>query len=203
MTRFLARQPGLFRSSGLSGTLRLGAGAVYGFEDPVGMDPMKTVRYERILARINGKYNAVITPPLSRADSAWLDFLNLKFMATSPNVRLDPAHWRLAYEGIDGRVFENRRVLPRYFWAKQVISADTNQEAFEKANANPADLGEKVVLEPDDVDQKAFEKANANPADSGGKGGPGIRREKPPRTGQGMGKSSARARISGGPTGLR
>jgi Bacterial membrane protein YfhO len=40
---------------------------------------------------------------------------------TDPQATLDPQHYELAYAGIDGRIYRNRRVLPRFFRVRNVV----------------------------------------------------------------------------------
>src|SRR5262249_3846960 len=53
-------------------------------------------------------------------DASVLDFLNVWFLVTANPAREETDRWKLAYSGSDGRVFENRRVLPRVFAPRQI-----------------------------------------------------------------------------------
>jgi hypothetical protein len=53
-------------------------------------------------------------------DASVLDFLNVRFLVTANPAREESDRWKLAYSGPDGRVFENRRVLPRVFAPRQI-----------------------------------------------------------------------------------
>src|SRR5207244_9184595 len=53
-------------------------------------------------------------------NSPALDFLNVRYLATPPGQLLPGPKWTLAYEGSDGRVFENSAVLPRVFSPRDI-----------------------------------------------------------------------------------
>jgi uncharacterized membrane protein YfhO len=61
-------------------------------------------------------------PKWRNVETAVLDYLNVKYVVTPPHADLkDPQRYALAYDGRDGRVFENTNVLPRFYAVRNVI----------------------------------------------------------------------------------
>ncbi|MBF0475113.1 MAG: YfhO family protein [Deltaproteobacteria bacterium] len=151
MTDFITSRPGRFRVVGYKGCLRRGAEQVYGYDSIISMDPMKPAAYERVLAAVNGRYQAVHTPETAAVDSPWINFLNVKYIAVGPDVTTEEfssKRFRLAYDGVDGKVYENLQALPRAFWAEKVLTAPSGVSAFELADTHRYELNRVVVLEP-------------------------------------------------------
>ncbi|MBF0498342.1 MAG: YfhO family protein, partial [Deltaproteobacteria bacterium] len=151
MTDFITSRPGHFRVVGYKGCLRRGAEQVYGYDSIISMDPMKPAAYERVLAAVNGRYQAVFTPEVAAVDSPWINFLNVKYVAVGPDVSAEAfssERFRLAYKGVDGQVYENLQALPRAFWAEKVLIAPSGAIAFELADTHRQELNRVVVLDP-------------------------------------------------------
>ncbi|MBF0548915.1 MAG: YfhO family protein [Deltaproteobacteria bacterium] len=150
MTDFITSRPGRFRVVGYKGCLRRGAEQVYGYDSIISMDPMKPAAYERVLAAVNGRYQAVFTPEVAAVDSPGVDFLHVKYVAVGPDVstqEFSSERFRLAYTGVDGKVYENRQALPRAFWVEEVLIAPSGASAFGLADIHRHELNRVVVIE--------------------------------------------------------
>ncbi len=153
LTDFIKSRPGVFRVASLPDALVKGCGLVYGFDSPVGMDPMKTATFERILSRINHKYFAINTPGLTSFNSPWLDFLNVKYYVAGPfdDKKAFGRHdLVLEYKGIDGKVFKSCKALPRAFYVKHVITANSYKEALDLSIQHEKELDIVAVFEQGD-----------------------------------------------------
>ena len=114
------------RISGLGSALYPNTNAMFGFEDARVHDPMANGRFLGFLRELSkydpGDYYAKWDDP----DSPLVDLLNVAFMVTDRGVDLaDRARYELVYDGVDGRIYRNRSVMPRFFGVKNVIAAAT------------------------------------------------------------------------------
>jgi hypothetical protein len=165
--RFINSRPRPFRVVGLHSLLR-GSEQVFRFDSIIGMDPMKLASYEKVMARINGAYHPVDTPNVSSIKSPWLNFLNVKYVVTSPRTPdtvFPYERFKLVYDEGDGKVYENLNCVPRAFWAEKIIVADSQQNALKMAVAHESDLNRVVILEDyEKIDLTSFEtKMTQNP----------------------------------------
>ncbi len=150
MLEMINSRSGIFRVVGLRQCLLRGSEQVYGFDSIIGMDPMKLASYEQIRARISGPYEAMSTPGVMSARSPWLDFLNVRYIATEADrddADFAKERFSLIYDGQDGKVYENHGVLPRAFWAREVITVDSQEEALAKSIMHEDELGNTAIIE--------------------------------------------------------
>jgi hypothetical protein len=107
-----------YRMIGIGEPIFPNTNMIFGLADARVHDPMAIGRYLGLLrvttkdfdpSRYYAKWND--------ADTPLLDDLNVKWVATAPGVELDRARYRLAYDGADGRLYENTHVRPRFFAA--------------------------------------------------------------------------------------
>jgi len=107
-----------YRMIGIGEPIFPNTNMIFGLADARVHDPMAIGRYLGLLrvttkdfdpSRYYAKWNDTDTP--------LLDDLNVKWVATAPGVELDRARYRLAYDGADGRLYENTHVRPRFFAA--------------------------------------------------------------------------------------
>jgi hypothetical protein len=131
-TPLIARLQGLLaaaktpsRIAGFGPALFPNAHALFGFEDVRAHDPMANGRYFGLLRLNAGMNTADYFAKWDNEDAPLLDYLNVRYVVT------DPRHerYRLVYQGRDGRIYENRHVLPRFFAARNVI-LDFKGESF-------------------------------------------------------------------------
>jgi hypothetical protein len=109
-----ADQP--YRFVGLGPVLFPNTHSPFGLEDVRVKDALSSAAYVDLLARnvkgfdVNSYYMK-----WPDADTPLLDRLNVRWLMTEPGVELDAARYRRVYDGHDGRIYENRRVMPRFF----------------------------------------------------------------------------------------
>ncbi|MEA2059807.1 MAG: YfhO family protein [Thermodesulfobacteriota bacterium] len=150
MISFITGQAGKYRVVGCKGVLLQGAEQVYGYDSIIGYDAMKINAYENILARINGSYNPVFTPEIESLTSDWLNFLNVRYVAAPPfsNDKFFLSdRFELVYDGEDGRVFENKKCMPRVFWADHMIAVETREDAAQIMDGKGFSPEKQVVVE--------------------------------------------------------
>lgn len=123
LTRLQANQP--YRMAGLGGALFPNTQALFGLEDARVHDPMATSRYARTLGAAmpytTGEYYWKFTD----ANAPMIDALNVKWLVTDPGVAL-AGKWKLLYDGLDGRIYENGTVRPRFEGA-QIVRAEGDE----------------------------------------------------------------------------
>ena len=113
------------RIAGLGGELFPNTSAMFGLEDARVHDPIANVQYANLLRRAMDRYDPFeYYPKFNDPDAPILDFLNVRWLVTEKGVDLsDRTRYRLQYDGRDGRIWENRNVLPRFFAARNVLLA--------------------------------------------------------------------------------
>jgi hypothetical protein len=111
-----------FRVVGLGPALFPNAQAIYGLQDIRAHDPMANGRYLGVLRVVAGYNTADYFSKWENTDTRLLDFLNVKYVVTSRGVELkDKQRYVPIYDAKDGRIFENRDVLPRFYPARVVV----------------------------------------------------------------------------------
>ncbi len=111
-----------FRIVGLGPALFPNAQALYGFEDIRAHDPMANGRYLGVLRVVTGYNTSDYFAKWGNTDTRFLDFINVKYVVTDRSVDLkDRQRYQLMYDARDGRIFENRDMLPRFFPARNVL----------------------------------------------------------------------------------
>ncbi|HMC20216.1 MAG TPA: hypothetical protein VKL19_00050 [Thermoanaerobaculia bacterium] len=111
-----------FRIVGIGPSLFPNIQAIYGLEDVRAHDPMANGRYLGVLRVVTGYDTANYFAKWENTDTRFLDFLNVKYVITGKGLELrDRQRYTMIYDGQDGRIFENRDVLPRFFAARNVL----------------------------------------------------------------------------------
>lgn len=96
--------------------------AMFGLEDIRAHDPMANGRYLGMLRVLTGYDTEDYFPKWRNVETRVLDYLNVKYVVVPPHADLrDSQRFALVYDGRDGRVFENRDVLPRFYPVHSVI----------------------------------------------------------------------------------
>jgi uncharacterized membrane protein YfhO len=122
------REP--FRIVGTGPVFFANAPAVFGFEDIRAHDPMANGRYLGILRVLAGYETSDYFAKWTNFETRILDYLNVRYVVAPPASNLPlPERWELKYDGRDGRIFENRDVLPRFFTVDNVI-LEFNKDEF-------------------------------------------------------------------------
>jgi hypothetical protein len=106
------REP--FRIAGLGWMLLPNAAAQYGLEDVRGSDPMAYADYDRFLQRFTSAGTGSWVRLINDPNRPELDFLNVRFLLAEPDAS-PGGRWRLIYRGLDGTLWENTAVRPRFF----------------------------------------------------------------------------------------
>jgi len=111
-----------FRIVGLGPALFPNLNAMYDLEDVRVHDPMANGRYLGVL-RVRGDYDPTnYFAKWEKIDSRMLDFLNVRYVVADIFEEVkDHQRYLEIYSGRDGRIFENRDVMPRFFSVPNVI----------------------------------------------------------------------------------
>jgi hypothetical protein len=113
------RQP--FRILGIDSQLYPNTNAVYGFDDVRVHDPMAFHSYEAFLQTMTGWEPRSYYEKWTDTGTTVIDFLNARYVVTEPGRELSPPRYEQRYAGRDGRIYENRDVLPLFFPVRQVL----------------------------------------------------------------------------------
>lgn len=145
--RFLQQQPGLWRiaTCGHEKILPPNTAALYGLDDIRGYESLIRRGYLEFLSNIEPQPDAdfniagILRQPGSLA-SPWLAFLNVRYLLSAGPIESDG--WRLAFPG-QVHVYENERVLPRYYLAQP------GHTAFDEGPPSPVRDARAAVLRHD------------------------------------------------------
>lgn len=95
--------------------------AMYGIEDIRTHDPMANGRYMGLL-RVLARYKTPNYFALwENTGTTLLDYLNVRYVVTAPEEVYDSDRYRLVFSSEEGKIYENRTVLPRFFAVKNVV----------------------------------------------------------------------------------
>ncbi|HVE72917.1 MAG TPA: hypothetical protein VNI54_16235 [Thermoanaerobaculia bacterium] len=92
----------------------------YELEDVKTTDPVQHFRYMHLLRGYLGIDPSSPDLMLGNVERAYFDFLNVRYLYVPPDNETRPAGFVERYRGADGIVLENREVLPRYFFVREV-----------------------------------------------------------------------------------
>jgi hypothetical protein len=140
-----------FRVAGMGAMLFPNTNALFGLEDVRAHDPMANRRYLDFLEKTAGYNPQDYFAMLHDANAPVLDFLNVRFVLDDPGREKDPARYRVIYDGPDGRIFENMRVLPRFFAVRNVV-LEHDDVRFDEKLAAHRDWGGTALVEFGDVE---------------------------------------------------
>jgi hypothetical protein len=111
-----------FRVAATGFTFSPNASALYELEDIRGSDPMGFASYDAYL----GRFTTLDAPEVARRvddpGRPELDFLNVRYLMTDPAV-VPGGRWEEIYRGVDGVLFENPGVRPRFFSSAARVEA--------------------------------------------------------------------------------
>jgi hypothetical protein len=103
-----------YRVLGLDWVLLPNAAEQYRLEDVRGSDPMEWNEYARFFKAAEVPDASIDVKRIADPEQPLVDFLNVRFLLTEPRVKLG-GKWRPIYSGIDGELYENSAVQPRFF----------------------------------------------------------------------------------------
>ncbi|HEX7420091.1 MAG TPA: hypothetical protein VF505_09410, partial [Thermoanaerobaculia bacterium] len=115
---------GPYRMVGIDGILFPGTSVIFDFQDIRQHDPVANASYVNLLTSL-GTYDPLqYYAKWYDTGTHLLDFLNVRWVVTDANLDLaDRERYREAYRGADGRIYENRDVLPRFFAVRRAMVA--------------------------------------------------------------------------------
>jgi hypothetical protein len=88
----------------------------YGIEDIKTTDPVQHAKYMRLMTGYLGVEPGSYDQVLQDASQPFFDYLNIKYVYVPPDQTLADLRLVEIYHGPDGRILQNIRALPRYFF---------------------------------------------------------------------------------------
>ena len=139
-----------FRIAGMGGMLFPNTGVLHGFEDVRVHDPMANGAYLRFLGLTTGLDPMAYHATMEKPDAAVFDHLNVRYLVAYPGAIAwpDPGRWAGVYDGADGRIFENRRFLPRFYAVRNVV-VEPDRYAFPERLRAHQDWGGAALVDAD------------------------------------------------------
>ncbi|HVE72797.1 MAG TPA: YfhO family protein [Thermoanaerobaculia bacterium] len=158
-----SQPPNTFRIIGSSAVLYPNVNAMFGFEEVRAHDPMAFDRYMGFMVMTADLKTGAehYHPWFENVEASALDFLNARYLLVDPYLPApDAERWKRVYDGIDGKIYENQRVLPRFFAVRNVILEFRDHLFYQKLRehtdwANTA-LLERLDLEAPQQDADFF-----------------------------------------------
>jgi hypothetical protein len=144
-----ANPPDSFRVIGVGPLVYPNINAMYGIEEVRAHDPMAFDRYMGFLVQTTGLQTGPehYHPWFENADASALDYLNARYLMIDPYApQLDPSRWKVVYDGIDGKIYENLHVLPRFFAVRNVI-LEFRDHLFYRKLSEHSDWANTALLE--------------------------------------------------------
>lgn len=128
MDELLAKHP-QSRMTGAGPAFFPNLNGVYGYEDIRPHDPMAYGRYIGFISWVTSYDAEDYFARWNDFNTRVLDYLNVRYVITPWRAELPAPRYTMLYDGRDGRIFENRDVLPRFFPVRNVI-IDFNDTTF-------------------------------------------------------------------------
>ena len=136
-----------FRIVGAGPTFFPNLNGAYGYEDIRPHDPMANGRYIGLVRHIVPSYDADdYFARWNDFETRFLDYLNVRYVMTPWMGELPPHKFALVYDGRDGRIFENRTVLPRFYPVRNVI-IDFNDDSFYRRLRENEEWNQTAILD--------------------------------------------------------
>ena len=141
-----------FRFAGIGAQFFPNLSAIYWIEDIRAHDPMSNARYLAFL-----KLTADYEPWnyfafLNDANKPVFNFLNVRYLVTEPGTPVtDPERYPIVYDGRDGRILENRDVLPRFYAVRNVLLEYRDEVRYPQLRAH-REWATTAILENLDTD---------------------------------------------------
>ena len=141
------------RVVGIGPVLFPNTNALFGIEDVRVLDPMAPARYSNLLRSVMPDYNIRdYYPKWLDGGTPLLDYLNVRWVMTEATRPLpNGERYRLVYAGADGRLYENRHVLPRFFPVRNVL-LDFERSGASSHLSSHKDWGSTAILQSLTVD---------------------------------------------------
>jgi hypothetical protein len=122
-----ARESAPFRILGTGGQVYPNVTSMWGLEDVRVHDPMADNRYVSVLAQLVNWNPGDYYAKWNDTASPLLDFLNVKYVVADRELT-DTRFAGPVYQGVDGRIYENRTVLPRFYAVRNVLLGGSLRE---------------------------------------------------------------------------
>lgn len=120
--------------------------AVYGLQDIRAHDPMSNGGYLGLLRVVAGYDVSKYFAMWEDLDTRIIDYLNVRYVLTPRDFDVtDRQRYALVYEGRDGRIFENRDALPR-FYTVPIVVLEFKRDEFVKRLVAENDWAHTAVL---------------------------------------------------------
>lgn len=140
---------GPYRMVGIDGMLFPGTSVIYDFQDIRQHDPVANASYVNMLTSLGTYDPQQYYAKWFDTGTHFLDFLNVRWVATDPGLELaDTSRYVERYHGIDGHIYENLAVLPRFFAVDRAVVA-TTRASTTNILVNLADWRSLVVVRHD------------------------------------------------------
>jgi Bacterial membrane protein YfhO len=128
-----------FRVAGVGPMLFPNSNAAFGIEDIRAHDPMAYDRYMGFLG-LTADYKTgaqYYHAWFDNTDASALDFLNVRYLTQDPGTRdADPGRWTLIHDSIEGKIYENKHWLPRFYAVRNVVIEFRDDEFYRKLRAH-------------------------------------------------------------------
>lgn len=139
--------PGTVRVAGFGAELFPNLPTMWGLEDIRAHDVMTSWRYMGFLQVASGHYTAFeYFAQWTDLRTRLLDYLNVKYYAMSTREPMDDPRFVLRYDGRDGRIYENRDVLPRFFAVRNVM-LEFDEKHFIQSLSKHEDWAHTAILD--------------------------------------------------------
>jgi hypothetical protein len=156
------------RMVGLGPTFFPNLSEVFGYQDVRPHDPMAIARYIELLDLVLKDYDpSEYFARWNDFDTQFLDYLNVRYVLAPRNAPLESSRYALVYDGKDGRIFENRHALPRFFPVPNVIII-FDDAAFARTLQKHPDWSSTGILETLELENQQMHDDffNARPANA-------------------------------------
>ncbi len=129
-----------FRFAGVGPMLFPNTNAAFRLEDIRVHDPMAYDRYMGFL-RVTANYRMMndYYAWLDNTNAPVLDFMNVRYITQDPGTPpADPEHWTLRLDSAEGKIYENKRWLPRFYAVRNVIIEFRDELFIDKLRTHDA-----------------------------------------------------------------
>jgi len=120
-----------FRMAATSSTFFPNSAGMFGLEDIRSHDPMSYGKYLGALRAFTGYSSFDYFGMLKNFEHPFIDYLNVRYILTSPYEDYRSDRFTEIYSGLDGKIYENRDALPRFFAAKLVFNEFDDKKRLE------------------------------------------------------------------------
>lgn len=148
LVRFLKTRPRPFRVAGEGATLFPNSNVFAGVEDVRTHDPVERREYVDFLNAACGYDPAGYFKTLRDVNAPALDFLNVRYLVSSPGRGSPGPKWKGVYSGADGTVFENSQAFSRVFPAdpSATLAISRYRESTNRVAFHSRAPGDRFVL---------------------------------------------------------